>query len=367
VWVYACVQAIASAVSSVPWCVYDKDKKNEIENHFVKDLLNKQVNNNLTSRDFFEMWAVSLAVMGKFYALFSNVSKFDKNLEIYPMYSHLVSPISASLVDAKMVSGFKYSLTETTYNPELILWNKFFDPLNFYDGLSPIRAAARTINTENQATDWNKDLFSNLGVPPGALMVQNVSQQEIKTIRDRWNKDYSGPKNARMPLILDSEKIAYINFGMSQVDMDFLEQKKLSRIEICSMFNVPGQIVGDPEGQTYANFGEAKTAFWQNTIIAKYVSKIEKALNMYLGKPNNIIIEADYSDIKALQENEDSKASRYNDLYNGGILTLNEARYALGYEAVEGGDVFLDERQKSMADALIDENAGGENDTDPSY
>jgi HK97 family phage portal protein len=360
VWCYACIGAIAGAVSSLNWLLYDRSgkKMKEIENHPILDLVNGRVNPDFTSADFFDLWATSLAAQGKFFARYSNFIKYDKNLEIYPMYTHLTAPIVGE--GKNTLNGFQYDLDGLNYAPNIILWDRFIDPINFYDGLSPVRAAARTMDTENQSVDWNKNMFDNLAVPPGGISLMNASTELIKEAKARWKTDVAGPKNARMPLIFDSEKLEYISFGLNAIDMDFLNQKKVNRVEICAAFNVPGQVVGDPENQTFANFEQALKSFWMNTVLAKYVNKISKKLNSEIVSAwdPRYLLRADTSEIQVLQEDENTKSERIRGEFESNLLTQNEAREMLGYEATKKGDMFNFELSSALSDELINDPGG---------
>lgn len=361
VWCYSCVIAIASAVGSIPWRLYKRQGADlkEIKSHYLLDMFNGDINADFTAAEFFELWAVCLATQGKFFAFKDNPVLPS---ELRPMYAHKVKPIPGA--GQNTLSGFDYELNNLTYSPNLILWDRFIDPLDFYQGLSPIRAGARTMDTENQSVDWNKNVFDNIGIPPGAISLYNVSPAQIEEAKKRWLSDYSGPKKARMPLIFDSEKINYINFGFSQVDMDFIMQKKVNRIEICSTFGVPGQVVGDPEGQTYANFGEALKAFWSQTVIPRYLNRIAARLNKDIVRlyDKAFIIKPDLSDISVLQEDETSKTDRIRGLFIDNLITQNEAREAVGWTARPDGDVYNYQLVANLADSLIDEEAPADED-----
>lgn len=362
VWVYACVTKIASCVSSIPWVLYRKD--DVVENHSLVDLFNDRVNPFFTSQEYFEMWAVYLAVQGKFYTLLDNPANPAMLTPLKP-HKMKITPTKDGSQDSYIQS---YTYDELhNYSPNLIMDSRFFDPLDFYDGLSPIRAGARTIDTENSAVEWNKDVFDNMGVPPGMIQVQNPSPETIKDLKARWKRDYAGPKNARVPAIMDSEKLNYINFGMSQIDMDFIQQRKLSRIEICALFGVPGQVVGDPEGQTYANYSEAEKTFWNDTVIKRYLNKMQQTLNMYIVKKYdpNLQIRMDVSGIEVLQEDEAAKSEKTKGLFVDNIITQNEARIEAGYDPVDGGDVFNYElAMPDMGDEDIDDGEGNDENSD---
>lgn len=366
VWVYACVSKIAGAVSSVDWCLYKKTAQGlkELDTHPLLDMFNNKINESLTSRDFFDMWATYLSLQGKFFAQLDNPVLPQA---LYPLYPHLVKPVPSD--DGRMVQSFEYDLKTigTVLSPNIVLWDRFIDPLDFYQGFSPIRAMARTIDTENASVDWNKSTLDNACVPPGMIGASNPGKAAIEEIKRRWRKEYSGKNNARMPLIVDTERLSYIPFGLSAVDMDFMNQRKLSRIEICAGFEVPGQIVGDPEGQTYSNYAEALKSFWTNTVIPKYLEKIRKSLNLNIVSKwgSDLYIDFDLDGIEILKENQDAAAERVALLFEKNILKLNEARTSLGHEEdLENGELYNFQLAVASAKAMSEIELG-EPDTEP--
>lgn len=364
VWVYSCVIKLSSCVASIPWVIKGRGKNGKLEelpSHELNKLFNGKVNKFYTSADFFEMWVIYLALTGKFFALYDNPVRPTELTPLHPQHMEVRS--TKDNTPDTMVENFRYH-NETDYSSNLILWDKFFDPLSFYDGLSPIRAGARTIDTENSAVDWNKDSFDNMGVPPGAIHLMGASKELIRETKRRWKKDYAGAKNARMPMIFDTEKMQYINFGLNQIDMDFLNQRKLTRTEICSLFGVPSQIVGDPEGQTYANYEQALKSLWTDTIIPRYLNKIRQSLNMNIVSKYDIRLFADYdiSNIEVLQKDEALKIDRFRGLFTDNLLTQNEAREGIGYEAIPNGDQFNYQLLSNLVSDLSDPEAEGEED-----
>lgn len=343
VWVYSCVGAISGAVSSVPWLLYRKGRNGrliEIHEHPILTMLNVRANPHMSAKDFLDYWATYLATEGKFYAEYNSVNMPSA---MYPVYPHYMYPIPHR---TEFISGFEYRMDQTIkYKSDEVLWSKFNDPLNVYEGQSPIRALARTIDTENEAVDWNKTTLQNAGVPAGVFQVQNPSPELQRKLEEEWQKRYAGGSNARKPLILNSDKASYMSIGLSPIDMDFLEQRKVNRTEICAAFGVPSQIVGDPAGQTYSNYGEAQKAFWENTVIARYLDHIKDKLEQDLLPrfADNLVLKYDLSAVGALKENEDKKADRINNLWKSGLVKRSEARYALDYEETEADNVYINE------------------------
>jgi HK97 family phage portal protein len=343
VWVYSCVMQISSATSSVPWLLYRKGLRGrliEIESHPILEILNNKANSFMSGRDLLDLWATYLAIEGKFYGEYINP---NLPTAIVPLYPHYMKPIPSK---EEFVSGYQYDMFKPIYyNREEVLWSKFNDPLEIYDGLSPIKALSRTIDTENEAVNWNKSTLQNSGVPAGIFTIQNPSPELMDNLRDEWRKRYGGGNNARLPLVLNADRATYQPIGLSSVDMDFLNQRKLNRTEICSAFGVPSQLVGDPEGQTYSNFSEAVKSFWENTIIPRYLEHIKDKLNSDLVSryADNLVLTYDLSGVSALKESQDSLTKRTIDLWKNGLIKRNEARFALEYEDVQDGDVFFNE------------------------
>jgi len=359
VWVYSCVSMIANSVANVDWLLYRKIGNGkdieEVDNHAILDMINTKVNDNMASRDFFDLWATYLALNGKFFAVFDSPINPSTIEPLIPYYTKVIPD------EKEFISGVEYRIggTKVDYSKNLLLWSRFYDPLDLYEGLSPIKAMARTLDTENSAIDWNKNSLDNSGIPPGALSVMSPTPDQIEGIKSRWIESYSGKNNVRVPIILDSEKASYTNFGISQVDMDFVLGRKLNKIEICSGFGVPGQVVGDPEGQTYANYEEAVKAFWKNTVIPKYLNNIKSILNLslipkFLGA-ENMYLDYDLDGIEVLNEDQTAIADRSINLYNAEMITLNEGRERMGYEALEYGDAL---KSKIMSELLVDDTNG---------
>jgi HK97 family phage portal protein len=303
-------------------------------------MINKKANNYMSSRDFFDLWATYLAVQGKFYAEYVNP---NLPTEMIPLYPHYMKPIPSKEM---FVSGFEYNINKPIrYDAREILWSKFNNPLDLYEGMSPIKALSRTIDTENEAVNWNKSTLQNSGVPAGVFSIQNPTPELMDNLRDEWKKRYGGGNNARLPLVLNADKAQYQPIGLSSTDMDFINQRKLNRIEICSAFGVPSQLVGDPEGQQYSNFSEAVKSFWENTVIPRYLELMKDQLNRDLVSryADNLRITYDVSAIGALKESQDHLVKRNVDLWKNGLISRNEARYALDYEESIEGNIFINE------------------------
>ena len=212
-------------------------------------------------------------------------------------------------------------------------------------GLSPLQTLARTVNLDSAMTDFAKVYFQNAGVPSGLLKLKRrlQTQEEASTIRSRWRSQFGGSSNFHRVAILD-EDADYQQMASAPKDMALSELHNLTEARICSVFQVPAILVGANVGlqrSTYSNYREARMAFHSETL-EPMVARILDHLNFYItdqeyGGPEYITV--DWSAMRASLDDRTSETTRVNALFAGGVITLNEARSALGFEALDDGDV----------------------------
>src|SRR5690348_15643229 len=125
--------------------------------------------------------------------------------------------------------------------------------------------------------------------------------------------------------------------------MDWLEGKKTNVREIAVILGVPGELLGDSTNKTYSNYAEARRSFYTETVLP-LMDVLRDLLNAWLVPmygENGLRLDYDRDDIEALQEDRALVWTRAKEAYAGGLLTLNEARDLLGYDATNEGDIFL--------------------------
>jgi phage portal protein BeeE len=202
-------------------------------------------------------------------------------------------------------------------------------------------AASRTMATENAAIGWNRAMLDNSGVPGGMLTVpaQALQVENRKELQEEIDREFTGEKRFR-PLILWGG-MDWKQTALSQRDMEFLQQRRLNKYELCATFGVPAPLVGAMEDPTYSNYGVARLSFWEDTIIFLLDwlrSKINTHIAPYFGE--GIYADYDLSDVPAFRDSFLQKVKTAVELVRTG-WTLNQvnSRMRLGFPAVEWGDV----------------------------
>ncbi|MCD6352002.1 MAG: phage portal protein [Armatimonadetes bacterium] len=332
-WVYACVRAIAQAASSVPLRVWRSNSAGERRpagpTHPLRRLLTR-VNPRHTFPELMEATVVALELAGNAYWALERDS-LGRVAEIWPM-----RPDRVKIVPGRnLVEGYIYEANgrQVSFAPEEVLHFRYFSPADDFYGLSPLSAAADSVATDLYAVAYNQSFFRRGARPEGVITSQvQLSEEELKRLRAQFEEVHAGVDRAHRVLILGSD-LQWQNLGVAPRDADFLQQRKLSREEICAVFGVPPAIVGIYQYANYANAQLQRKLFWADTIVPK-LQRIAGVINERLVPQfaavedgvERLAVEFDLNAVPALQEDAREQADVAATLVREGILTADEAR-----------------------------------------
>ena len=205
--------------------------------------------------------------------------------------------------------------------------NSFY---SIYRGVPRLSPALRTMQLITSMRKFQDNFFKN-GADPGLVLKSpNTLSEKIK---DRmlmsWQARYKPDAGGRRPLILDGgievDSISNVNFK----ELDF--QNAIADCEkiILKALGVPPIML---DSGNNANIRPNMRMYYLETVLP-IVRKMNFAFERFFGFELN----EDVSDIPALQPELRDAAAYYTSLVNGGIITPQEARDALGFDTpVEG-------------------------------
>jgi len=175
---------------------------------------------------------------------------------------------------------------EMTGEIDPILHLKAFHPLDDHYGMSPLAAAAASVDVHNAAARWSKALLDNAARPSGAIVFAgegggHMSEEQYQRLVRELEDNHQGARNAGRPLLLEGG-LDWRPMGYSPQDMEFLETKNAAARDISLAFGVPPMLLGLPGDNTYSNYQEANRAFYRQTILP-LVRKTAGALAVWLG------------------------------------------------------------------------------------
>jgi HK97 family phage portal protein len=339
-YVYACINAIAKAVSSVPWYVYKETKAGEwevIHRHPLELLIDKPTPFH-SRKDLMTGIVQHLYLGGN--SVFTKVRGGETVAELWQMPPDAIK-IFPSRKD--FISHYEYNKDGIKRRIETndILHTQFNDPSNPYWGISPLQAGARLVDSDIEAVKFQKISLQNRAITDGVFSFEHpLTEQQWTEARKMVREQHQGAENARTPWVLGAGA-NWQQMSLSPVEMDFLNSRKFNREEICSLFQVPPPIVGIMDTSTYNNIETARKIFWQDTIIS-LLEDLKDSFNLGLTPEFGTGIELGYdvSNVQALQTSTQEKITNAKDLFSMGVpFNMINQKLELGFDQVEGGDI----------------------------
>lgn len=338
--VHRCVTEIARAIALVPLGISKKSTQKKIETRYLDHpllMLLKRPNPSQGGAAFFESVVSSWLISGNAYVEVIRGLN-DKPEELYVLRSDRMKVIPGSQA---LPSGYVYQVQdqEMRYGVDpitgqsAILHLKLYHPLDDWYGMSPIEAAAFSIDQHNAAGAHNQALLQNGARPMGALIYKpktgNVlTEGQRQALKEQVESNYLGAKNAGKVLVLEGD-FEWREMGLRPRDMDFIAAKNTAARDIAQAFGVPPVLIGIPGDATYSNLVEARLALWEQTIIP-LLDHLVDALNNWLVPKYDDKIQLTY-DLDEVPALAPRRQILWEKIQQADFLTLNEKREALGY------------------------------------
>jgi HK97 family phage portal protein len=216
-----------------------------------------------------------------------------------------------------------------------VLHAKTFHPLDDWYGMSPLEAAAVSIDQHNDAAKWNATLLQSSGRPSGALVYRPphpessdaLSIEQRAALKDELDRFFTGAGNAGKPLVLEGG-LDWREMSMSPKDMDWLAGKDVSAREIALAFHVPPQLIGIEGSMTFANMEQARLALFDDAVLP-LLDHFRDALNNWLAPMfgDDLSLGYDLDHVEALAPRREKVWAR---VAAADFLTVDEKRAAVG-------------------------------------
>lgn len=260
-----------------------------------------------------------------------------------------------------------------TLDVEDVVAIKSFDVRSPLAGMSAVDAALKSVGLGSSLSRYI-DSYLTSGGPSGLLKIKNrtLTEEDARDIQERWT-------NRHKIKVAESAKVAVLDedadFQEIGSHLDKLGNESLRMAEqsaICTALGVPGQLV-----QAYyaIRFGNQRAGqevvlkqFWEMTLsptLSRYRAQLDKYFLVdFDGKKAGILTRVfwDLSNVKALQEDIDKKATRARSDYGSGIISINEARAAQGLKPVAGGDEIPALAKQEAATLALEQQRNGSGD-----
>ena len=151
-------------------------------------------------------------------------------------------------------------------------------------GLSPVDTLMDILRESAEAVAWRRDQWENgtrapgyITRPAGASWKDGQRDRFVNAMRDTYGRD--GTNRGGLPLLEDGMEIKSTDVFSAQ-DMQDIEGRRLTAIEVSSTYHLPPELVGAQQG-TYSNIDAFRQMLFGPTL-GPYVDAWEGALNSQL-------------------------------------------------------------------------------------
>jgi HK97 family phage portal protein len=258
-------------------------------------------------------------------------------------------PLGFQIIPPQLVNEIKvnekgypieYVLTNSTRIPaEKMIHGANIDPdYSTYRGLSPLVAAAKSVQTSNDAKTAQMKSLQNMapaGFITGTNGGESLTEPQASALKDKLKTMWSGVRKAG-EWVITGANLKFERMGYSPVYLDIIQQEKWNIRDIANIYGVPTVLLNDPDSKTNANYKESRQHLILNVAQPILQTVLDELTRSFLPKDETLNI--DNSDFAEMQEDLQQKVAALNQAF---WLTINERRKAMGYDEVEGGDEVL--------------------------
>jgi len=282
VWVYRAINALAEQVANIPFVfsIGDRGGENRITSGPLFDFY-AHPHPQLNRFQYWELRVIWLMLRGECFRvpLYENAAATPQIYGLTPSRKRLARVLILDparfqhVVENHELIGWRYNglgpqapLASQVLLPEEVWFERLPNPFNFWRGLSPLSVAASAAQTDFAAGAYMRGVIENNGdagviVRTDQPLADEQQAQVVAALRER--KRRAG--TADRPVFL-SGVTEFIKPQLSSSDLQFLENRKFSRAEICAAFGVPEEIITTTENAKYDVMAGARLNFIENRV-----------------------------------------------------------------------------------------------------
>ena len=272
VWVHKAIKVLADNIANLDTnVVRGWGREAEIdEEHDVSKLLDNP-NSEIGAAELWREWTINMMLGGEHGLEITTSASGKKLLELWPREGqHFSIKPGAGGRRYRRVDYYRIDDNEGapyTLTPDQFVHFKFYNPQNPWRGLAPIYAVRTGIIIDQLAQAWSRLFFRNQARPDYVIIApEGVTATEKNDMYKQVDQQVGGGEGLHRPLILEEGITDIKTLSFAPKDLEWIEQRKLSREEIGAIFGVPDEMMGWGR-DTYENFDTADRVLWTMTII----------------------------------------------------------------------------------------------------
>ncbi len=257
----------------------------------------------------------------------------DSGLGYISHYDYRPDGINPIRVEPKELVHFRYGL----------------DPNNTRLGAGTLPSLVREVFTDEEAANFTAAILRNLGVP-GVFIAPDgpdseVSPEDADATREKYAATFGGDERGGAFIMSGPTKVTRLSFSPQELDLKAL--RRIPEERVSAVIGIPAIVAGLGAGldrSTFANMAEAREMAWEGGIVPLQrllAADLDIQLLPHFSESQTEQTRFDVSKVRALQEDENKKATRWAEMVRGGYAQVAEARAAQGLEVQEADKVYL--------------------------
>lgn len=316
--IYSAVMVKAKGITQAKLTAYkylDEKRKKYEEIPYTDNLpkLLKRPNYYQSNDEFFSLQDAFLNLTGNSFTYLERKTRNSEVIALWPL-----NPAAIYIIpdDKGEIKGYEYEplwaagekFPIEVQNMAHVKLPNPNDPLNGLGfGLSPIMPMSMTGDVDNMITKFLNVFFKHGAMPPGILKFKDMAldENEMADYREKWKEIYGGYTNWSDIGILDAHG-EYQRIGLTFEEMNFEKLDQRNETRILATLGVPIELLPNVSaltGSTYANKKEARTMFWEDTMMFE-LEMFEQEFNRVLFNQDletDIFVKWDTSEVPALK------------------------------------------------------------------
>ena len=321
--VYACVNKIASTISSLGLEIYVRDGRNvEVANqHPAYSLITSTPNESQNAYDFWESLMTSALMYGCGYAIIERSVRG---------YAERLVPVSYYDVDVREVDGERVFVIK---DYGAVTQDNMLE-ISAMGRMSPIRLHRENLGLAKAAQDFGSEYFGQKGQMTGVLASdQPLRKEQMDVIQNSWNQSAMNAGTKLLPFGFKYQRIT-----ITPDEAQFIETRKFQAEEVCRIYSVPTSLVQLPSQTTFNNVEQQNLQFARHTI-APWAKRIEQEIDRKLiqsfERPE---VYSKFTMDDLYRGDLAARTNFYQQMLTSGVVSINEVRSKENLNPVEGGD-----------------------------
>jgi HK97 family phage portal protein len=274
--VWACVNLIASAISTLPLYAYRRGDRDPLPD--LPPLL-RQPSATMNLPDWLYAALQSLLLRGNCYGQI--VDRAGAGL--LPAQVELLAP---DRVQVTANDAVVYRLDGQEVDPASIWHVKAFTTAGSVVGLSPIAHARQAIGLGLGAEKFGAQFFGESAIPSGLLTTdQRINSEHASDLKERWKASHGG----RRDIAVLGDGARFQPISVNPEESQFLESTRANVATVARYFGVQPELIGGESGGslTYANVEQRALDFLQFGL-APWLVRMETAISALLSSTTTV-------------------------------------------------------------------------------